>query len=129
MLFHISFHVYLLYKRIWAFVSQIMLTGSKGSWAQFVFICRSHSARELYSAAKLYSVTKLYSAINLYSAANHFPLHFFLWTSLALWSSWWAFRPCFSLGFLAHGLLDMDLQKWVSTPLKPLLYSQNIFCA
>ena len=30
-LFHISFHAYLLYKRIWAFVGQIMLTGSKGS--------------------------------------------------------------------------------------------------
>ena len=37
-LFHISFHTYLLCKRIWAFVSQIMLTGSKGSWAQFVFV-------------------------------------------------------------------------------------------
>ena len=39
-LFHFSSNAYLLYKRIWAFVGQIMLTGSKGSWAQFVFICR-----------------------------------------------------------------------------------------
>ena len=32
-LLHISFHTYLLYKRIWAFVDQIMSIGSKGSWA------------------------------------------------------------------------------------------------
>ena len=36
--FHFSFHAYLLYKRVWAFVGQIMLTRSKGSWAQFFFI-------------------------------------------------------------------------------------------
>ena len=65
-LFHISFHAYLLYKRIWAFVGQIMLTGSKDSWAQFVFVCRNHSAKELYSAT------------DLYSTADPFPLHFFL---------------------------------------------------
>ena len=29
-LLHINFHTYPLYKRIWAFVCQIMLTGSKG---------------------------------------------------------------------------------------------------
>ena len=102
MLFHFSSHAYLLYKRIWAFVGQIMLIGSKGSWAQFIFICQSHSARELYSAAKLYFTA------DLYSAADRFPLHFFLWTSLALWSSWWAFGPCFSLGFPPYGLLGMD---------------------
>ena len=44
-----------------------------------------------------------------------FHLHLFLWTFLALRSSWWIFQPCFSLGFLPHGLLDMDLQKWAST--------------
>ena len=65
----------LLYKRIWAFVDQIMLIGSKGSWVQFVFVCRSHFAKELYYAADLYSATDL------------FPLHFFLWTFLALRSS------------------------------------------
>ena len=91
-----------LYKRIWAFVGQIILTGSKGSWAQFVFICRNHSTGELYSMAKLYST------IDLYSIADRFPLHFFLWTSLALWSSWWAFRPYFSLGFPPYGPLGMD---------------------
>ena len=91
-----------LYKRIWAFVGQIILTGSKGSWAQFVFICRNHSTGELYSMAKLYST------IDLYSIADRFPLHFFLWTSLALWSSWWAFRPYFSLGFPPYGLLGTD---------------------
>ena len=58
-LFHISFHAYLLYKRIWAFMGQIMLTRSKGSWAQFVFVCRSHSAKELYSAADLYFAANL----------------------------------------------------------------------
>ena len=36
--FYISFHSYLLYKRIQAFVGQITQTGSKGSWAQFVFV-------------------------------------------------------------------------------------------
>ena len=65
-LFHISFLAYFLYKRIWAFVGQIMLTRSKRSWAQFVFVRRSHSAKELYSTAELYSV------------ADPFPLHFFL---------------------------------------------------
>ena len=65
----------LLYKRIWAFVGQIMLIGSKGSWVQFVFLCRSHFSKELYYAA------------NLYSATDLFPLHFFLWTFLALQSS------------------------------------------
>ena len=78
-----------------------MLTGSKGPWAQFVFICRSHSAKELYSAVDLYSTT------------DPFPLHLFLWTSLALWFSWLAFRPCFSLGFLPHGTdskMDINIQ-------------------
>ena len=60
-----------------------MLTRSKGSWAQFVFVYRSHSTEELYSAKELYS------AADLYFAADCFPLHFFLWTFLALWSSWW----------------------------------------
>ena len=40
---------------------------------------------------------------------------FFLWTFLALRSSWWAFGPWFLLGFLPHGILDMDSQKWAST--------------
>ena len=90
MLFHFSSHAYLLYKRIWAFVGQIMLIGSKGSWAQFIFICQIHSSRELYFAVKLYSAADLYFAADLYSAVDlHFaidcfPLHFFLWTSLAL---------------------------------------------
>ena len=78
-----------------------MLTGSRGSWAQFVFICRSHSAKELYSAVDLYSTT------------DPFPLHLFLWTSLPLWSSWQAFEPCFSLGFLPHGTdskMDINIQ-------------------
>ena len=57
----------LLHKRIWAFVGHIMLTGSKGSWAQFVFVCRSHSARELYYAADLYSAVDLHFAIDLYT--------------------------------------------------------------
>jgi len=57
----------LLYKRIWAFVGQIMLTGSKGFWAQFVFVCRSHSARELYYAADLYFAADLRFAIDLYT--------------------------------------------------------------
>ena len=99
----------LLYKRIWALVGQIMLTGSKGSWTQFVFVCRSHPTKALYSAADLYS------AANLYSAADPFPLHFFLWISLALWSSWQAFGPWFSLGFPPYEFLDMDSQKWAST--------------
>ena len=99
----------LLYQRTWAFVGQIMLIGSKGSWAQFVFVCQSHSAKELYSAADLYSAT------DLYSVAGPFPLHFFLWNFLALWSSWQAFGPCFSLGFPPYGFLDTDSQKWAST--------------
>ena len=44
---------------IWAFVGQIMFIGSKGSWAQFALICKSHSAEELYSAAGLYSTANL----------------------------------------------------------------------
>ena len=44
-----------------------MLTGSKGSWAQFVFVYRSHSARELYYAIDLYSAVDLRFAINLYT--------------------------------------------------------------
>ena len=86
----------LLYKRIWAFVGQIMLIGSKRSWAKFVFVYRNHFAKELYFVA------------DLYSATNPFLLHFFLWTSLALWSSWQAFGPWFSLGFPPYGTLGMD---------------------
>ena len=58
-LLHINFHTYPLYKRIWAFVCQIMLTGSKGPQAQFALICQSHSAEELYSATNLYSAANL----------------------------------------------------------------------
>ena len=100
---------------------QIILTGSKGSWVQFIFICRSHSTRELYSVVKLYFAIKLYSAADLYSATDlcfvvdYFYLHFFLWKFLALRSSWWVFGPCFSLGFLPHESLGTDLQKWTST--------------
>ena len=57
----------LLHKRIWAFVGQIMLIGLKGSWAQFVFVCQSHSARELYYAVDLYSTVDLHFAIDLYT--------------------------------------------------------------
>ena len=92
------------------FAGQIMLTGSKGSWAQFIFICRSHSARELYSTVKLYSAIDLYSAADLCFAVDYFYLHFFLWKFLALWSSWWVFGPCFSLGFLRHEPLGTNLQ-------------------
>ena len=110
-LFHISFHSYLLYKRIWAFVGQIMLTGSKGSWAQFVFICRSHSAKELYSAADLYSTTDLRFAVDC------FPLHFFLWTFLTLRSSWYVFGPYFSLSFFPHGTdSKMGINNYVHLP-------------
>ena len=98
-----------LYERIWAFVGQIILIGSKGSWAQFALICQSQSAEELYSTVDLYS------AADLRFVVDCFPLHFFFWTFLALRSSWWAFGPYFSLGFLPHGLLDKDLQNWAST--------------
>ena len=82
-------------------MGQIMLIGSKGSWAQFALIFRSHYAKKLYFAVDLYYVA------DLHSAANRFPLHFFLWTFLALRSSWWVFRPCFSLGFPSYGLLSL----------------------
>ena len=95
---YIYIYIFYIYIRIWAFVGQIMLTRSKGSWAQFSLIYRSHSAKELYSAADLYS------AVDLHFVADHFPLHFSLWTFLALWSSWWAFGPCFSLGFPSYRL-------------------------
>ena len=72
---------------IWALVGQIMLIGSKGFWAQFDFVYQSHSAKELYSAADLYSATDLYSTADLRFAIDCFPLHFFLWTFLALRSS------------------------------------------
>ena len=101
-LLHISFHTYFLYKMIWAFVGQIMLTGSKGSWAQFVLICQSHSVGELYSTTDLLSIA------NLHFAVDRFPLHFFLWTFLALRSSWWVYGPYFSLGFPPYELLGTD---------------------
>ena len=97
------------------FAGQIMLTGSKGSWAQFIFICRSHSARGLYSMVKLYFGVDLYSTADLCFAVDYFYLHFFLWKFLALQSSWWVFGSCFSLGFLPHEPLGTDLQKWAST--------------
>ena len=104
--FILVFTPILLYKRIWTFVGQIILIGSKGFWAQFALICRSHSAEELYFEADLYFVVDLYSVANLHFVANCFPLHFFIWTFLALWSSWWAFGPYFSLGFPPFGLLS-----------------------
>ena len=78
-----------------------MITGLKGSWAQFGLICRSHSTKELYSVADLYSTPDLYSGV------DRFPLHFFLWTFLTLQSSWWVFGPCFSLGFPLYMLLSL----------------------
>ena len=92
-------------------MGQIVLTRSKGFWAQFVFVCRSYSAKELYYAADLYSTVDLYSTADLCFAVDCFHFHLFLWTFLALRSSWCTFGPCFSLGFLPHELLDMDLQK------------------
>ena len=77
-----------LYKRIWAFGGQIMLTGSKRSWAQFVFIYRRHSARELYSAAKLYFVANRFPCIYFFRLLLLFGLlggplgHAFHWAFL-----------------------------------------------
>ena len=88
LLFHFSSHAYLLYKRIWAFVGQIMLTGSKGSWAQFIFICQSHSARELYFTTDL-----RFAMIALPCTSFFGP--FLLFSLLG--------GSCFSLGFLPHG--------------------------
>ena len=68
--FHFSFHAYLLYKRVWAFVGQIMLTRSKGSWAQFFFIRRSYSAEELYSTANLYSIVDLRFAVDCFPCTS-----------------------------------------------------------
>ena len=48
-------------------MGKIMLTGSKGSQAQFVFVCRSHSTRELYYAVDLYFAADLHFAIVLYT--------------------------------------------------------------
>ena len=50
----------------------------------------------------------MYSAANLRFAVDCFHLHLFLWTFLALRSSWWVFGPCFSLGFPPYGPLGMD---------------------
>ena len=124
---------------IWAFVGQIVLTRSKGSWAQFIFICRNHSARELYSTADLYSaeelysaadlcsVADLYSAVYLHFAVDCFHLHLFLWTFLTLWSPWWVFGPCFSLGFLPYGLLDIVFAKMgINNGQKKILINANI---
>ena len=86
-LLHISFHAYLLYKRIWAFVDQIMSIGSKGSWAQLALICQSHFAEELYSMTDLYSAANLKSVADLHFAVDRYHLHFFLWTFLTLRSS------------------------------------------
>ena len=112
--FILVFTPVLLYKRIWAFVGQIMLTSSKGSQVQFILICQSHSTEELYFTVDLYSTTDMYSAADLRFAVDCSPQHFFLWIFLALQSSWWIFGPCFSLGFLPHGFLDMDSQNWAS---------------
>ena len=95
MFFILVFTHILLYKRILAFVGQIMLTGLKGSWAQFALICRSYSAEELYSATDLYPAADLYSAADLHSTADCFPIHFFIWTFFALRSSSWVFECCF----------------------------------
>ena len=56
----------LLYKRIWAFVGQIVFDGSKGYQTQFALVCQSHFVEELYFAIDLYS------AANLYSTADFF---------------------------------------------------------
>ena len=101
-----------------------MLTGSKGSWAQFALICWSNSAEELYFVADLNSTADLYSVADLHFATDCFLLHFFLWTFLAFRSSWWVFGPCFSLGFPLHGLLGRDLLKWASTT----LHLSILFC-
>ena len=125
--FILFFTPILLYKRVWAFVGQIMLTKSKGSSAQFALICRSNSIEELYFVADLYFAADLYSVADLHFAADCFPLHFFLWTFLAFRSSWWVFGPCFSLGFPLHGLSVRDLLKLASTTLHlPILFCINL---
>ena len=120
---HISFHTYYFIQKDLGLCGPIMLTRSKGFWAQFALICWSHSTEQLYS------MVDLYSAADLHFVADRFPLHFFLWTFLVFWSSWWAFGPCFSSSFPLYGLLSlasywafflmgflgMDLQKCAST--------------
>ena len=96
-LLHINFHAYPFIQKNLGPCGPDNVDWIKRVLGPIVFVCRSHSAKKLYSAVDLYS------AADLYSTANPFPLHLFLWTSLALWSSWQAFEPCFSLGFLPHG--------------------------
>jgi len=97
-LFIIGLTSILLYKRIYAFVGQILFTGSKGSWTQFVLICQSHSVEDLYSIA------------------GHFPLHFSFSPDVILgfYFFFFVFRP-FLLFSLFGGPLGLAflLEFWI----------------
>ena len=103
MFLHISFHTYSFIQEDLGLCGPNNVDWIKRVLAQFALIYQSHFAKELYFVANLYF------AADLYSTADRFPFHFFLWTFLALRSSWWVFESCFLLGFLPHRLLDIDL--------------------
>ena len=109
--FVLTFTPIFLYKRIWAFMGQIILTRSRGFWAQFVFICRCHSAEELYFAADLYSTADLRQIYILSLDLSCFSLFFLV----GLWA-------LIFIELLPHGLLDMNSQKWAST----IFFDENV---
>ena len=82
-------------------MGQIIFIGSKGSWIQFVLICQSHSAGDLYFAENLYYDIvhfPLYFSLRLDVSLGFYFFYFVFWVFLALQSSWWVFGQHFLLG-------------------------------
>ena len=57
----------------------------------------------------------------IFCASSAFHLHLFLWTFLALRSSWWVFGALLFIGFFSVWAFGHGFKKWATTPLKWLV--------
>ena len=108
-LFHIVFTPILLYKRIWAFVGQIMLTGSKGSWAQCLYPSKPFCWRTVFCGKTIFCCRFVFYCRSPSLAFISLDLSCSLVFLVGLWAL------LFHQAFLCMGFWVRIYKKWAST--------------
>ena len=121
-LLHISFHTYLFIQK------DLGLCGPNNvDWIKrvlgpiYLYLLKPFYWRAVFCNKSVFCYKFVFCCRLLFLAFLSLDLSCSLVFLVGLWallffglSSVWAFESCFLLGFLSHGLLDTDLQKWAS---------------
>ena len=121
-LLHISFHTYLFIQK------DLGLCGPNNvDWIKrvlgpiYLYLLKPFYWRAVFCNKSVFCYKFVFCCRLLFLAFLSLDLSCSLVFLVGLWallfiglSSAWAFELCFLLGFLSHGLLDTDLQKWAS---------------